>query len=508
MADVVEFINHKQAFFSIPFEDNKERVNIEAKAKENNYAFVATNRILLEQEVSQLFDSLKKTKNNEQFWLYLYYCCIMLKQCYEIYDKKQKVAEYEAQIEQIKSHLDIDCVIERKKKESYFHYLMNKIKKDLIYLIKAPTKISDLRDEVGKANIYRIYWYFCRTTLKNSLLLAQELHLLEKLGNVLGKQISAEKIIHNLEIPNEIFRFLSVGFFAARLIMNTGMLLKHTVFASDKERKLNWEKRLYNEVYKRHPTMINDVVWGVVNLVTNYNEAFGIAAPVAGGVVALFLFFDICLIMWRRHLEEKEYETKKSQYRQEIKNYEDIFNSESADESKKNEAGKHIEILRRQLESLDITWQTANATYLWDAAAASFLMGGFSASMAVGPIGMVLASYIVCTIAVAMYLSESAYKNYTEKKLLLENAISYNDPGAIAKAMKVYSEARNDFIFTFSKNALMPALVIGAFAICWQAALVLTAIYIGVELYRSYSKHKESQKDIPEEDYAPIGCTA
>ena len=59
----------------------------------------------------------------------------------------------------------------------------------------------------------------------------------------------------------------------------------------------------------------------------------------------------------------------------------------------------------------------------------------------------------------------------------------------------------------------MPALFVATFALCWQAALVLTAAYIGYQLYSEYQKYSSTKEEkgvvILEEssdDSLSVGC--
>src|SRR5690606_11521567 len=139
------------------------------------------------------------------------------------------------------------------KQEKFLRLLANKIKDGLLDLITTPASLSKLEEKVSFSNLVRIYWYFCRTTLKNGFLLAKDVKLIEKLGNLLGKQINVDNIIHTMEAPGDILNFLSVGFFAARFLINASLLLKHTLAPGGEEKALPWQKRLAQEMSKRHP---------------------------------------------------------------------------------------------------------------------------------------------------------------------------------------------------------------------------------------------------------------
>lgn len=467
------------------------------ESEKHDYGFIGTNRILIEQEFSQLFSVLQqKTAHSEAFRFYCYYCCLMLKQGFQTYENETKVKEYEKYLDQLKQLCEsgrFPAAVANQ--DSFFTNLKKKIAADMADLIETPRKISKLRDRVATSNLNRIYWYFCRTTIKKSLILARDLKWLEKLGNLLGKEINVDDVVSILETPNGILRFLSVGFFAVRFIMNAGMLLKHTIAPTEKEKSLAWRKRLSNEIYKRHATFLNDIVWGTVNALTNYNELFGLTAPAAGWVVAGFMFFDVCLILWRRHLEEQEYLTKYSQYnfeKKRIKN--ELMTDLSIEERMFLE--QHLIMLTMQIEQLELGWNTTNSTYLFNASAAILLMTGFSASMLFTPPVMILASYIVCTLAVAMYLSDGAYKNYKEKSLILKNAMLNNE--GEEQSLKQYQYARDEFFFTLAKNTLAPTLFIATVAICWQVALALAIAYASFELYRFYSKNSPIKNEVIE----------
>lgn len=248
-----------------------------------------------------------------------------------------------------------------------------------------------------------------------------------------------------------------------------------------------WDRFIY-ELYKRHCNFANDIVWATVNFLTNFNHITNIPGPIAGYLTAVFLGFDVGMALYKCHLAKQEYLTKKAQYLQEIDDYN---NPERFKKMTAEERLLHIEMLNQQLIELEINWRTKEATFYFVAAAAAILMLGFTASMLVSSALMVVGCYFVCTIAVAMYLSTGAYSQYQEKSLNLEQAqlTGHN----LAVASREYEVARNDFIFNMVKNTVMPLLLISTFAIYWPAAVVLTAVYIGYELYHAYDQHSEGQ---------------
>ncbi len=249
-----------------------------------------------------------------------------------------------------------------------------------------------------------------------------------------------------------------------------------------------WD-RLKHEFYKRHCNFANDIVWATVNFLTNFNQITNIPGPIANYITAVFLGFDVAMALYKCHLAKQEYLTKKAQYLQEIDDYN---NPERFKKMTAEQRLLHIEMLNQQLIELEINWRTKESTFYFVAAAAALLMLGFTASILVSSALMVVGCYFVCTIAVAMYLSTGTYSQYQEKSLNLEQAQLTGKN--LAVALREYEMTRNDFIFAMTKNTVMPLLLISTFAICWPAAVVLTAAYIGYELFHAYDQHSESKE--------------
>jgi hypothetical protein len=489
------FLEDKHRFFS----EVNSTDSASTLAGDKGYSFLANNKLLIEQEFNQLFATLKKQgENREEFWRYCYYCCVMLQSYYTSYRNNAKVEEYnKLKLELWDRCENIQSPKTKGPQSSFVTMLGHTIAGDLKELASTPLHISKLRAKVGLLNAYRIYWTFCRLTLTGALQLARDIQWIDKLNKLLGKQINVDQIVKTLEAPNAVFRGLSVGFFVVRFIMNAGMLLKHTLLPSKDEKNISITERFTSELWKRHPQFLNDIVWATVNGLTNYAQYFHIAAPIAGWATAGFLLFDIGMFLWLRHIAEKEYLTKKSQYTNDINYYQnEMRNVVDVEAVLKFE--KHTEVLRQQLAELEIEWKTKNSTLLFNATGAVLLTTGFAASMLLSPAIFVIASYAVCTMGVAIYLSEAAFTNYRDKSLRLEQAQLENTAGAQQYAE--YQAARNEFIYTLVKNAVLPGLIIATFAICWQAALVLTAMYLTYELWCAYSKHsKQNQLQAPVE---------
>lgn len=462
--------------------------NAEAQAKDKDHQFLLSNQKSIESEFQHLFNVLRKQKsqNNEEFWLYCYYCASLLEAFYSAYSQQAKATEYASLKKQIINRLKNTHA--KPDEEGFIDSVFRKFKNGIVNASTSPAHISQFRDNVAYTNLCRLYWVFCRLTLVQGFNVARDLQLIEKLDILLGTHTDIDKIISTLQAPNPVINIFSVALFLNRLLIEGGLLIKHTFFPTEKEKSSTALERFKHEIYKRHCSMANDFVWGTVNFLTNFNHISKIPSPITGYITATFLIFDIALILHRVNLAKQEYLAKKSQYVKEREDYNNpLLFPHLSTEQRKN----HIEMLDLQLMQLEIEFRTKENTLHFAAVAASLLFMGFTASILLTPAAAILAAYFVCHIAVAMYLSTDSFSQFNNKQLLLEQA-QLTDKN-LPIALKEYEAARNDFIFTMIKNIVIPAVLIVSFALYWPVAIALTAAYVGYELFHSYQQHTDSE---------------
>lgn len=470
----------------------------EQVALTRNYACIANNRIVMEQEIDQMFNSLKAIGGEGQaYWLYCYYCCVMLKGYYSKYGHKSKVEEYEQlRLNILALYRNSPTTSDDKNDET----IQQKIVMDLGSLASTPLHTTKIRSWLGFVNIYRIHFVFCRLAIKQILVIGRELHVFDFFDKLFGRHANVDGMIAIINAPTPVFNVLSVGLFAGRLFVNLGLLLKHTFDPADDLATLSKLERFKQELYKRGCTMLNDIVWASVNGLTNYSTFFHISGPVANWLLAGFLFFDVSLLLFRRYLEKREYLAKKLQYETERDHYLNLLQDKSLSREDCKNYNQQLMMLAKQLDALKISWKASSATYLFNASAAALLMAGFTVSLLFpGTVVGVGICYLFCTVAVAMYLSDAQYKAYKEKSLALELIQKKRDPLEMPKmagAMKAMQEARRDFILTMVKNITIPLLIVTTFAVCWPAAIILTAAYIGYECTKGYFTKTKKKPDI------------
>lgn len=271
--------------------------------------------------------------------------------------------------------------------------------------------------------------------------------------------------------------------------------------------KITRLERFKHELYKRHCNFANDLLWATVNFLCNFNHIVGISGPVTIYLTSAFLCFDVAMFFYKRQLAHNEYLTKKSQFLVEIAQYND--ETQFSDMSTAQRLA-HTTFLHKQLMELELNWNTKQATFYFLAAAAALLAMGFTVAMLLSPPLLSAGMLLVSLMAVAMYLSTDRYAAYKDKSLRLQQVEMLGEYPAVA--LKEYESARNAFIFALTKNTLAPLMLITTYAICWPAAVALTALYFGYELFHAYSQYQDNKAAqqlalaAPIEEYQELHC--
>lgn len=491
------FSKTKQLFFStqVPALLEKDHIDnllksIEIEAKKKQYDFLLENHKLIESDITTLVSVLKKQQfeGEERFWIAGYFFACLLENFYDDkgYQQKKNKEAYSQYKENIKNYLN-KVKFPVPPEESFIEAMTQTVVSAFETVIKAPLHLSQLRDYISISNIYRIYWIFSRLTMTTGLLLANSLQWIEQLDAFLGTHTDVNKIIAGFQAPALFFYCLSVGFFLARFVIDSILLIKHTFFPSELEAENStmWERFKY-ELYKRHFRFINDLVWASINFITNFNQITHISDPVALYITAGFLLFDVGMAFYQMYWAREEYLIKKAQLEHEIAIYKETKPLSSAELLT-------IMVLEAQLKELNANWEVQQSAFYFQAAAAALLMAGFTASFLLTSPVLIMGSYFICVIGVAMYLSGKAYTQYREKAQYLEDhpEVDLSKP---SQALKEYEIARREFMFTMAKNTIIPILLITVFAIYWPAAIVLTAVYLGAEGIHAYRQHHASNE--------------
>lgn len=525
----IEPINNDIASYDIDrkIEQCEDIVEISAKTLDPN-------KILFEPQSIEIWESeyqtLSNIINNDYFaWSYAnqkqfkqiyrkYYLFLLKGACtledfYKGYDGNNKYSNrlkhYKEERKKLQKLLDSISLGHYEKPPTktlpFMKTIASKTVDGLVYTLTLPAHTSNMRAVVSYLNMARIYWIFCHELLNQLLYFLQtHVELLSKMNNFFHSNIDVNTTLRILNGANPIFYVFSVGFFAFRNAIQLLVSLKHIFYPSPQE-KLHANtigERIFKELKIRHPQGINDNFWQFINLITNYRMISHIGANTAAWITVGALWVDIALICWIWHLERSACRENIARHYEEVKLY--------------PEGSLHKIIALQQIKEEEIKLKVIDQTLFFNLSAAFLLMAGFTASLILTPGSLVIIASLVSVFAVAMYLSIDEYRNYASAQARYEQMyLEYGDPCELLRkirskvandpeseglrkqlhllqeAEKSYKAERYEFFYTIIKNTVAPALIIGAWIVCWQAALVLTVLFAAITLYRLYNKNKE-----------------
>lgn len=451
----------------------------------------------------------------------LYYVCHILKNYYEHYSQLQQRAfdERLSELEAFFKEENID------KKAGHAHVISQMVadaKANTIdILINSAKHTSVLRANVDKLNMWRIYWIFVHFSANQSVLVANQYKIFEFMSKLTGHHIDGDRLLNTLNIPNQIFNVLSVAIYALRLLIDIVMILKHTIGASDSEKEADRKARFLKEWHKRKWDMLNNIVWGTINLLTNYNWLFGISGALAMQLIAGVLIFDVILVSIKYSLAHEDYqknsarlkrmktshETAIDSKQQQLKKLDEVENAEEIARLKReiNGLNNQLQVVKQEIKALDDSWEVTKGVFRLYMGAALLLFTSFTASLFMPGAGLVLMCYMLGTVAVAMYLSGDQYAASIKANQNLNYAIT--TPGeeiseTDVAAYKAEAEAsRASFYSSIAEKALVPNLLLLTFAVSWQVGLLLVVAYIGYKLYQHYGASNDTPS--PEHEVTP-----
>jgi len=438
----------KQLFFSTV----KTREDVDALADQKDYRFLAKHITLIEQEFSHVLSILDHNDfDHDEYRLYCYYCSILLVKFYTVYDKKEKASEYDERSKAILAQHPFEKTTAN------------------------PITTTTIRSKLGQSNLLRLQYAFSRGCVQKAAAFAQDSQWLIKLNQILGTNINLDNMITMLDTPTNLLNALSVGLFTARFINNISMVLKHTFSPTDAENSLTTWERCRQELYKRYYHILNDLAWGVTNLLCNYNTYFNISNAAACWLTAGFLLFDLTLLIIDHQVKRAEYLTKQSQYLAEKEHYRQLMGDASCSHQDRLNYSKHCDMLDKQIRQLNIDWEHTNASYHFGMAAASVFAVGFTAAFLFATPAVVVAGFFACLLATAMYISSDFYGTYKETCHALRLAELDNmDTSSASNEVQI---AQQNLINSLVKNTTIPLFITTTFAVCWPAAVIFAVAY-------------------------------
>lgn len=452
-------------------------------------------------------------------WYYAWSCCKFLEAHWLLYhnDSQHKdVIAYQKKAEEIENTIKRELMLfcstynqPHPDNQDQPHQIKNIVEdpQALLVVKQQPANVAvrtlkELRDDIRKAfktmvddikdaplsqakswlsffNMYRIFWVFVRVTTTQFLLFLRQKHIFDTFELWFNKSIAEKRWIAWMEKGNIATNFLSVGYYAVRAIMNLSMIIKHIWFVNQSIKddvNTSKIKRLMAELHKRHVILLNDLCWGTINGLTNYAWFFQFSAGLVQYLTVGFLMLDFLLV-----LDDYWFVTRKR--------YKDSL---ARLQSYENLDPRAKELNNQQIADYKIQWNAALATTIYQSVAAAIFVSAFATSFffAAPLMGAIL--FGLCVLAVTMYLT-AGKANLLFHSTLKHRAIKPDTEQHIAEKENAKKEIYNnskDLFLSILEKSLLPTITITLLVVCWQAAVVFTALYLGYKLYMwNRSKH-------------------
>lgn len=485
----------------------------------------------------KLRDSVKPELDEQKIraWYYAWSCCKFLEAHWLLYhnDPQHKdVIAYQKKAEEIENTIKRELMVFcstygqlHPDNPDQPHKIKNIEEESQALLVVNPQPanavvrtLKDLRDDIRKAlktvvddikdaplsqarnwlsffNMYRIFWVFVRVTTTQLLLFLRQKHIFDTFELWFNKSIAEKRWIAWMEKGNIATNFLSVGYYAVRFIMNLSMIIKHIWFVNESIKddvKTSKIKRLMAELHKRHVVLLNDLCWGTINGLTNYAWFFQFSAGLVQYLTVGFLMLDFLLVLdgyWL--VTRKRYKDSLAR----LQSYEDLDPRAKA-------------LNDQQIADYKIQWNAALAKTIYQSVAAAIFVSAFATSFffATPLMGAIL--FGLCVLAVTMYLTDG------KAELLFHSTLTHRAIKPVTEQLIAEKEKARTAIYKNSKDlflsilekALLPTITITLLVVCWQAALVFAALYLGYKLYMwNRSKHPEVS---PANNASPVATDA
>jgi hypothetical protein len=345
----------------------------------------------------------------------------------------------------------------------------NKLSEDLRNLGLTFTEINKVIGWLSFLNIYRLIGTFARLSWTMVWTIAAECHLLDDQNALFGHPINRDI----LTTSTTVFNALSVLLFAARWLSHIAMIIKHVACPTDAEKAISPLERGLREFYTRMSHICNDTVWGIMNMLTNYPQLWGISVATANTMMLYTIVFDLTWLCVQWGFKEWELNEKYNELMEFRKTL-----SQDSDASVINEK-MLLALADEQLET--------RARFGIQIFACLLIIVSFASVLALTSVAAAPIGFLACLVGFSMYLSSDEFAAYW-RSFYAHDRVNSSDP----KVQAEQQEARVLFFKTLSKAALVPTLLVGMYTISWPLAVVMTVLYAAYENYGPKSKSQEA----------------
>ncbi|HHF7344548.1 TPA: hypothetical protein ACPSKB_000954 [Legionella feeleii] len=350
---------------------------------------------------------------------------------------------------------------------------------------------AKLNDHLSRLDDYRTYWNNCHNLAHHVVLSLQPAlpDFIEGINRKLGNHYSTDDFLQILNKPNNFLSALSVGIYSSRFMINLVVMCKYTIQAH-LGKQLSSEKVFLDELEQRGFTMLNDIVWGTVNLLIYRQEMFRLSTAAIVNTVAVSLVFNVALVVTHWLFDA-------TRHHQRIQELEKQTENLPADSQK-------MAIIKRQMDILQDEWDAQSAYYAFNFTAACCQAVGFGVIFLL--FGSLSLTYVFSMmLGSALYATANEFKQCTQANLAVQrellNGQQVNDP-THRKLLTELTVERHNANAHFWKNLVYntagPTFIVTVTAISWPAALLITAAYLAYQsTHTNQQKRSETNEDKP-----------
>ncbi|KTD25391.1 coiled-coil protein [Legionella lansingensis] len=427
----------------------------------------------------------KHLKKESEIILYANYMCNLMIRYYQndyVEENLRVLEENKKEIEKIfqeNSSSENQC-----SPHKISSFLLDDIRNNIVDFAYSFTSSAKIRGHVSNIITNRSYWNYSRA-LANYLIifLVQSgfADFIKEINEKMGHHYTPDDLIRLLNKTQGILRVLSFALYALRFIMHLITMIKHiTQAAMNKE--LSSKKVLMQEIEKRGYIMTNDMIWGTVNLLSNYNQFFAISSLVVAQINMFFLTVDIMLFVIRWRYEKSQHNC----HTRELMLQKDGFTSSLG-----------LAMANRQLDILNDEWEAQRAFYMINIATANLLAIAYGATLVLsGPLSLGCLAAL-SMLGNALYNTADEYKKYKQASIAVKREIAngkrVNDEHhreLLDELTIECCQAHRIFWKTLLFNTAATAFMITAAATSWPIACALTISYMVYRLQNAYQKHQ------------------
>ena len=319
--------------------------------------------------INEVQEARKKALETElkSLALALFYMGGLLEEYYHTYGNEELSQKHQLMQSEAQSYLQGKVYQNNALAEQFIEQLAKDAKNKAISTINA-LKTGTINGDVSALNMERIYWIFCHLLVNKSIKLASNIGI--------ANHHSAGAVIKKLSLADPALNYASVVFYGLRLLIDVTMLLKHTF--SSEEAGISRSERCAREWEERKISIVNNLVWGVTNFVTNFTFS---GMPVSSQITAAVFIIDVLLAVWTKSEEKKKYLQAKTMLEANIHNMNNMNNMNKKNYLKLKKTALALALAlaleEEKLANLNQDWRNKKAVLNVNINAAWLLMGSF-----------------------------------------------------------------------------------------------------------------------------------